>query len=112
IRGFHVPGVQTCALPIYTVIADPVHPYTQSLLSAIPVLHGLERPGEQPVTPVETMDGGEEESGCLFAPRCPFRGERCAGERPVLQVTEGFPQEHACFYPERRSVVARPMSEV
>ncbi|MDA0632604.1 ABC transporter ATP-binding protein [Nonomuraea sp. MCN248] len=97
--------------PVDTVIADPVHPYTQSLLSAIPVLHGLERPGEQPVAPVESMEDGQDESGCLFAPRCPFRGERC-GERPLLQVTEGIAQEHACFYPERRSVVARPMSEV
>jgi oligopeptide/dipeptide ABC transporter ATP-binding protein len=98
--------------PVDTVISAPVHPYTQSLLSAIPVLHGLERPGEQPVVPLETMEDGQSESGCLFAPRCPFRGERCSDERPVLQVTEGIPQQHACFHPERRSVVARPMSEV
>ncbi|MEV4224402.1 ABC transporter ATP-binding protein [Nonomuraea sp. ATR24] len=94
-----------------TVIADPVHPYTQSLLSAIPVLHGLERPGEQPVVPLSSLDATGDDTGCLFASRCPFRGERC-GERPLLQVSEGFPQEHACFYPERRSVIARPLSEV
>ncbi|MGP3960410.1 ABC transporter ATP-binding protein [Nonomuraea sp. 3N208] len=97
--------------PVDTIIADPVHPYTQALLSAIPVLHGLEQPGEQPVVPLETMDDSQAE-GCLFARRCPFRGERCTSERPLLQVTPGAPQEHACFYPERRSVIARPMSEV
>ncbi|MBB5780028.1 ABC transporter ATP-binding protein [Nonomuraea jabiensis] len=95
-----------------TIIADPVHPYTQSLLSAIPVLHGLELPGEQPVTPLESLDESQADEGCLFARRCPFRGERCTSERPLLQLTEGVPQEHACFYPERRSVIARPMSEV
>ncbi|MFI6925543.1 ABC transporter ATP-binding protein [Nonomuraea spiralis] len=98
--------------PVDTVIADPVHPYTQSLLSAIPVLHGLEEPGEQPVTPLESLDESKSDEGCLFARRCPFRGERCTGERPLLQLTEGVPQEHACFYPERRNVIARPMSEV
>ncbi|MEU8249297.1 ABC transporter ATP-binding protein [Nonomuraea sp. NPDC048916] len=98
--------------PVDTVIADPVHPYTQSLLSAIPVLHGLEQPGEQPVVPLEALEAGQDDAGCLFAPRCPFRGERCETERPLLRLTEGVPQEHACFYPERRSVIARPMSEV
>jgi peptide/nickel transport system ATP-binding protein len=98
--------------PVDTVIADPVHPYTQSLLSAIPVLHGLERPGEHPVVPLEPLDQSQDDAGCLFAGRCPFRGERCADERPLLRVTEGFPQEYACFHPERRSVIARPLSEV
>jgi peptide/nickel transport system ATP-binding protein len=98
--------------PVDTVIADPVHPYTQSLLSAIPVLHGLEQPGEEPVTPLSSLDESQSDEGCLFARRCPFQGERCADERPLLQITEGIPQEHACYYPERRSVIARPMSEV
>ncbi|MEU8105783.1 ABC transporter ATP-binding protein [Nonomuraea muscovyensis] len=98
--------------PVDTVIADPVHPYTQSLLSAIPVLHGLELPGEQPVVPLASLDESQPDTGCLFTRRCPFHTDRCAGERPLLRVTEDVPQEHACFYPERRSVVARPMSEV
>lgn len=98
--------------PVDTVIADPVHPYTQSLLSAIPVLHGLEAPGEQPVMPVEALDGSQDSPGCLFARRCPFRQDRCETERPLLGITDGVPQEHACFYPERRDVIARPMSEV
>ncbi|MEU7857913.1 ABC transporter ATP-binding protein [Nonomuraea sp. NPDC049141] len=98
--------------PVDTIIADPVHPYTQSLLSAIPVLHGLELPGEEPVVPLESLAEGQSESGCLFAARCPFRGDGCVDERPLLRVTEGVPQEHACYYPQRRSVIARPMSEV
>ncbi|MEV0143669.1 MULTISPECIES: ABC transporter ATP-binding protein [unclassified Nonomuraea] len=98
--------------PVDTVIADPVHPYTQSLLSAIPVLHGLEQPGEQPVVPLESLDESKADSGCLFARRCPFRSERCETELPLLRVTDGVPQEHACFHPERRDVIARPLSGV
>jgi peptide/nickel transport system ATP-binding protein len=93
-----------------TVISAPVHPYTQSLLSAIPVLHGLEAPGEQPVVPTEALDETHHDSGCLFARRCPFRTERCVAETPVLGRDGGTPQEHACFHPERRAVVARPVA--
>jgi peptide/nickel transport system ATP-binding protein len=95
--------------PVDTIISAPVHPYTQSLLSAIPVLHGLEEPGEQPVVPTEALDEGPHDAGCLFARRCPFRTERCTSERPVLGRTEDIPQEHACFHPERRGVVAQPV---
>ncbi|MEV6862982.1 ABC transporter ATP-binding protein [Streptosporangium subroseum] len=93
---------------VETIISDPVHPYTQSLLSAIPVLRGLEQPGEEPVVPTEALDEGNHDAGCLFARRCPFRTGRCESEHPVLGHAEGTPQEHACFHPRRRSVVAMP----
>ncbi|WP_055482100.1 ABC transporter ATP-binding protein [Sphaerimonospora mesophila] len=96
--------------PVETVISTPVHPYTQALLSAIPVLHGLETPGEQRVVPTEALDASRHDRGCLFAPRCPFRTARCESERPVLGHDGGTPQEHACFHPEARTVVAVPVS--
>lgn len=95
--------------PVETIISDPVHPYTQSLLSAIPVLHGLERPGEQVVVPTEALDESHRDTGCLFARRCPFRTERCLTEEPLLGHGEGTPQEHACHHPMSRSVVAMPV---
>nr|WP_260408293.1 ABC transporter ATP-binding protein [Planomonospora venezuelensis] len=94
--------------PVEAVVSGPVHPYTQSLLSAIPVLHGLEEPGAQRVVPTEPLDEGGPDAGCLFARRCPFATGRCTAEVPVLGAAGGFPQEHACFHPERRSVVAAP----
>ncbi|MCG5218512.1 ABC transporter ATP-binding protein [Streptosporangium sp. KLBMP 9127] len=94
--------------PVDTIISGPVHPYTQSLLSAIPVLHGLEEPGAQPVVPTEALDESHHDEGCLFARRCPFRTGKCESEVPVLGLGEGIPQEHACFHPERRAVVAQP----
>lgn len=104
--------------PTDTVIAEPVHPYTQSLISAIPVLHGMERPGPEQVKPVGALDTGDaathaSDSGCLFARRCPFAAEKCVAETPVLGQAAGTLQDsdgrvHACFYPEKRQVAAVP----
>ncbi|GLW11970.1 ABC transporter ATP-binding protein [Microtetraspora sp. NBRC 13810] len=88
-----------------TIINEPVHPYTQSLLSATPVLHGLERPGPERVVPTEALDEGKADAGCLFARRCPFSTSRCEAETPVLGHDGGTGQLHACFHPRRRSVV-------
>lgn len=104
--------------PTDTVIAEPVHPYTQSLLSAVPVLHGLEEPGPDQVIPVDTVDSesaaGGSDAGCLFASRCPFATEVCRTETPELGVAGGSfqdPQgrEHACFHPQPRNVSAVPV---
>jgi peptide/nickel transport system ATP-binding protein len=88
-----------------TVISSPVHPYTQSLLSAIPVLHGLERPGAERVVPTQALDERQLDEGCLFARRCPFAVERCHEQRPALEHGGGTAQKHACFHPKRRSVI-------
>ena len=69
-----------------TLFANPRHPYTQALLSAIPKLED-ERPnyirlqGEVP-TPVNLP------SGCVFHGRCPHANERCRTEVPRLIATD------------------------
>lgn len=108
--------------PTETVIAEPVHPYTQSLLSAIPVLHGVEIPGEEQVKPlatgaVDAQDaegghaGGAEVDSCLFVDRCPFADATCRSAFPELgKASEQLQDDgrlHACFHPKRRQVAAR-----
>ncbi|WP_248960829.1 ABC transporter ATP-binding protein [Sphaerisporangium perillae] len=88
-----------------TVISAPVHPYTQSLLSAIPVLHGLERPGPERVVPTEALDERQADGGCLFARRCPFRTKRCEAELPILTAGTDPAHQYACFHPQRRDVI-------
>jgi peptide/nickel transport system ATP-binding protein len=92
-----------------TVIQQPVHPYTQCLLSAIPVLRGLEEPGPDRLTPTGPLDESVQPPGCLFEPRCPFAAPDCAAAPPTLARRGGTEQQHACLYPEGRSVVAAPV---
>lgn len=94
--------------PVDTVIGSPVHPYTQSLLSAIPVLRGLEAPGPEAVLPRAGLDATHEPAGCLFADRCPFVQPDCEQSRPALVEGEEAKHLHACLHPRARRVVAVP----
>ncbi len=91
-----------------TVIQHPAHPYTQCLLSAIPVLRGIELPGPERVVPAGPLDERSEPPGCLFEPRCPFAEPDCRAVPPALGRLGGTHQQHACHHPAPRSVVAVP----
>ncbi len=66
----------------------PKHPYTQVLLSAVPVADPTLR-RERIVPKGEVASPLAVPSGCRFHPRCPFAFERCRVERPVLRVVGG-----------------------
>lgn len=91
------------------VIQSPVNPYTQSLLSAVPVLLGLEVPGPDRFLPVDPIEAGADESGCLFRNRCPFATDYCSEKHPDLLPVEGMPRDSRCHYPAVRRVVAVPI---
>ncbi len=91
------------------IIQHPAHPYTQCLLSAIPVLRGIEGPGPDPVAPTGPLDERSDPPGCLFEPRCPFAEPDCRAAPPALTQLAGTQQRHACLHPARRSVVAVPV---
>jgi oligopeptide/dipeptide ABC transporter ATP-binding protein len=93
-----------------TIIRAPAHPYTQALLSAVPVLRGIERHGTDRVVPTGPLDERVVSPGCLFEPRCPFAAADCGVEMPSLSQRGGTEQAHACLYPEHRSVVAVPVA--
>lgn len=68
--------------------AKPLHPYTQALISAIPIPDPeLERKrAEETVQGEATVAGATE--GCRFRTRCKFATERCAREMPELREVE------------------------
>ena len=70
--------------PTETVFAQPRHPYTQALLSAIPRVDPA--PGRARIALTgEPPDPASEIRGCRFHSRCPVAEDRCRTEEPPLQ---------------------------
>ena len=73
--------------PKQKLFARPLHPYTQALLSAIPLPDPRARRQRQgtagePPSPINPP------AGCHFHPRCPHAVERCRTEAPGLRTLE------------------------
>ncbi len=68
------------------LFADPVHPYTEALLSAAPVpVVGVRR--DRIVLQGDIPSPMAIPSGCAFRTRCHLAEARCAEERPELEET-------------------------
>jgi oligopeptide/dipeptide ABC transporter ATP-binding protein len=77
----------------------PRHPYTGSLISAIPIPDpAIERGRERLILQGDVASPVNPPSGCRFQTRCPKARPNCAEHEPPL---ESFGAEHkaACFYP-------------
>jgi peptide/nickel transport system ATP-binding protein len=71
------------AAPAVEVFARANHPYTQSLLSAVPRIESRKRAFS--VVQGEIPSPLNPPPGCHFHPRCPHAMPRCKVERPVLK---------------------------
>ena len=80
--------------------AAPAHPYTETLLSAVPEIDDGSDPAprERIVLTGDVPNPSDRPAGCAFHPRCPYARDLCRTERPPL--TEAAPGRlTACHFP-------------
>ncbi|MFW6070581.1 MAG: ABC transporter ATP-binding protein, partial [bacterium] len=88
------------------LFARPRHPYTEALLSAIPVPDPRRKEAaDRIILSGEIPSPRNPPTGCPFHPRCPYAEARCEQERPLLQPHEaadnGSTHWVACHFPEK-----------
>ena len=77
----------------------PAHPYTQALLSAVPVPDPAVRgQRNQIILTGDPPSPANPPSGCRFRTRCWKATDKCAEEVPELVVRPGVDHESACHY--------------
>jgi dipeptide transport system ATP-binding protein len=79
------------------IFRNPLHPYTQALLSSTPAV-GIEKK-QRVMLKGELPSPLNPPGGCVFSSRCPFVTERCRVERPPLRPVAG--RLVACHYAEQ-----------
>jgi peptide/nickel transport system ATP-binding protein len=90
---------------IDSVFDDPQHPYTEALLSAIPLPDPIkERTRKRVLLTGDLPSPVDDSPGCRFVSRCPLhltldatQQERCRNETPVLTGREGV-HTNACHF--------------
>jgi oligopeptide transport system ATP-binding protein len=79
--------------------ADPKHPYTRALLSAVPLADPIRERGKV----IQMLAGDlpspiDPPTGCVFRTRCPHAFDRCAAEVPPLKSINSHTQAACWLY--------------
>lgn len=85
-----------------TLFAKPLHPYTEALLSAVPIVNpDLQRERNRIVLSGDVPNPANPPTGCRFHTRCPYKQSICVKEKPAFIDTarEGQAEHHvACHF--------------
>jgi len=92
------------------IYVNPKHPYTEALMSAVPVSNPRARDkGARIRLPGEVADPSNPPSGCYFHPRCRYAQERCSAETPELRHL-GNDHFVACHFADELELVGVRMA--
>jgi len=88
--------------PAAEIFAQPQHPYAWGLLDSMPTI-------ERRLDALVPIEGSPPSllappAGCPFHPRCPYRFEPCATERPPLKAPAPDAHPDACHLPYDKKV--------
>ena len=68
------------------IFEEPLHPYTQALISAVPLADPKRERTRVPIVlEGEVPSPGNVPAGCVFHPRCPLAVDRCRTEVPEIR---------------------------
>ncbi len=81
------------------IFKDTIHPYSQALLSAIPIPNVHEK-RERMVLKGELTSPIDPKPCCRFAARCPYATDKCLAEEPVLRELKPG-HSVACHFAEK-----------
>lgn len=82
---------------------QPLHPYTEALLKAIPASHP-KNTRKRETLPGNLPDPSNPPGGCNFHLRCKYSTDLCAKEEPLLKELNGSDHSVACHYAETLSL--------
>jgi peptide/nickel transport system ATP-binding protein len=93
--------------PADEIFARPSHPYTQALLSSVPIPDPALRGKRQQIILEGDAQGNQGgHGGCVFAERCFKVTDKCRAERPALAAVAGASHLSACHYRGELNVIA------